>query len=245
LYFRRALTSIVSLLVASEHLASARALPLGFLLSLHRTFASLPRAHPSPLPSSCPRTYVLRYPSLPPLLSPLVPSLPLFSCVSLFLPLESTSVSSSRDFTWFRVRYGRLQTSRMQAIKCVVVGDGYVKHRIVVKNCFVLGTRIRRESYDPQRNRRDRRDRRTDPQGTIVGERLPWDALLAALRGPITSITFPDRERGALYEPTTPVRARETTLTCSRVFSRGRHVFFARSTTLRPMLDIRTYGTRT
>lgn len=84
----------------------------------------------------------------------------------------------------------------------------------------------RRESCDPQRDRRDRRNPIAGgPRGTIVGERLPWDALLTALRDPITSICFPEREHGASRELTTPVRAREATLTCSRVFSRGRHAF--------------------
>jgi len=98
-----------------------------------------------------PVVYVLRHPCLLPSARSSHLPVPLSS---LSLPLKSTSVSSSRDFTCSCVHYGRLQASRMQAIKCVVVGDGYVIHKIIIK-FMSIKLKFKCRNHDLQRDRKD------------------------------------------------------------------------------------------
>lgn len=158
----------------------------------------------------------------------LPPSSPLVTRASLSLSLKSAGyvgVSSLRDCTCSRVHYGRLQVSRMQAIKCVVVGDGYVIHGVVVKNVspkFELG----QSGENPTKG----------SAAAAAAARARWDDRRANRVTSGTPKRSKTRDRLHIFpkcelskylarELTTPVRDHETTLTCTRVFSRGRHIY--------------------
>lgn len=177
----------------------------------------------APFVSSSP-AYIV-FPSLPPSL------FPLFSLwASLSLPLKSAASSCIVSRAILRAPvciYGRLQVSRMQAIKCVVVGDGYVIRRgsswktsltPKFEQRSVSGENSAEESVVPGLADDDRRER----IGLPSGERQKRTETLA-----IASIAFP-RCASVLSRasPPRPCGIVKTTLTCTRVFSRGRHIYF-------------------
>lgn len=212
-YLRRALTSQSD---PSREPSRSRFLPSP---SLYRTFVPLRRAPPPSATVAAPALFLCRAvclflsrlyrpPFLPPSPPPPPPPPSLLTRASLSLPLKSatSAVSSLRDFTCSRVHYGRLQVSRMQAIKCVVVGDGYVR----THNRRLVEIRGRSRSAenlgekDPRHRRRRRR--RSSPQ-ELNSRRANRVVGRSGASRCLPSIRFPVCERGVRHASAHHARA--------------------------------------